>query len=226
MEYLKFETHCHTGDVSACGRVPAAEMVALYKAAGYSGLCITDHINPFTFGPELDTWEKKSRYFLQGYRNAKAAAGDDFDVLLGGEFHFHENNNDYLVYGMTEELVEKELDNDILDWGIKRFSDFCRANGLLLIQAHPFRNSMQINSPGTVDGIEVLNCHPRHDSRNFIAELWANRFGLLKTSGSDAHQPDDVGTGGIYVPQRLRTLDDLVREIRSGAKLIRPAGAV
>ena len=103
MEYLKFETHCHTGDVSACGRVPAAEMVALYKAAGYSGLCITDHINPFTFGPELDTWEKKSRYFLQGYRNAKAAAGDDFDVLLGGEFHFPENNNDYLVYGMTEE---------------------------------------------------------------------------------------------------------------------------
>ena len=34
MEYLKFETHCHTEEVSACGRVPAADMVKLYKAAG------------------------------------------------------------------------------------------------------------------------------------------------------------------------------------------------
>ena len=226
MEYLKFETHCHTAEVSACGRVPAAEMAALYKAAGYSGLCITDHINPWTFPETLTSWEEKSRYFLQGYRNAKAAAGEDFDVLLGGEFHFYENNNDYLVYGLTEEFVEKELDNDILDWGIQRFSDFCRANGLLLIQAHPFRSAMQINPPDRIDGIEVLNCHPRHDSRNFIAELWANRFGLLKTSGSDAHQPEDIGTGGIYVKQRLSTIDMLVNEIRGGAKLIRPAGAV
>ena len=226
MNYLKFETHCHTEEVSACGRVPAAEMVKLYKAAGYSGMCITDHINPWTFPDELKTWEEMSRYFLQGYRNAKAAAGDDFDVLLGAEFHFHENNNDYLVYGLTEKFVEKELAADILDWGIKCFSDFCRANGLLLIQAHPFRNSMQVNDPALLDGVEVLNCHPRHDSRNFIAEHWANRFGLLKTSGSDAHQPDDVGTGGIYVSKRLRTIDDLVSEIRGGAKLIRPAGAV
>jgi len=226
MEYLKFETHCHTGEVSACGQVPAAEMVALYRAAGYSGMCITDHINPWTFPETLTNWEEKARYFLQGYRNAKAAAGDDFDVLLGAEFHFYENNNDYLVYGLTEDFVEKELDNDILDWGIRRFSDFCRANGLLLIQAHPFRNGMQINGPDRVDGIEVLNCHPRHDSRNFIAELWANRFGLFKTSGSDAHQPGDVGTGGIYTAKRLTTIDNLASEIRSGAKLIRPAGAV
>ncbi len=227
MDYLKFETHCHTGEVSACGRVPAAEFVSLYKAAGYSGLCITDHINPWTFPKEVcGSWEKMLRYFLRGYQSARAAAGDDFDVLLGAELHFHENSNDYLIYGLTEDFMAREFDADILDWNIRRLSDFCRANDLLLIQAHPFRTGMTVTDPALLDGVEVMNGHPRHDSRNFMAEAWANRFGLLKTSGSDAHDPGDVAYGGIYIEHRLRTIDDLKAEIRRGAKLIRPAGAV
>ena len=218
----RFETHVHSAEVSRCGRVPAAEMVGLYKAAGYSGLCLTDHINPWTFMDlDLPTWEDKVTHFLKGYHAAKEAAGEDFTVLLGAEFHFHENNNDYLVYGLTEDILYG-LGGDILDWGIAKFSPFCRENGLLLMQAHPFRNSMVVNKPDVVDGIEVMNGHPRHDSRNFIARAWAEHYGLLMSSGSDAHERGDQARGGLLTEKPITSLEELIAEIRKGAKLIIP----
>lgn len=35
---------------------------------------------------------------------------------------------------------------------------------MLFYQAHPFRNSMKITNPELLDGIEVYNGHPGHDS--------------------------------------------------------------
>ncbi len=222
MDYLKFELHAHTGNVSRCGKVPAPNLVRLYKEAGYCGMIITDHINPYTFeGLDLPTWEDKAEYFLTGYRSALAAAGDDFSVFLGAEMHFYESSNDYLVFGITEELLKDGLDNDFLNWGIVRFSAFCREHGLLLIQAHPFRKDMVIIDPDLVDGYEVVNAHPRHDSRNYIAEAWAKRFGKLMTAGSDAHQAVDAARSGILLDHRPLSLEEIVQEIRGGARLIR-----
>ncbi len=222
MKYHKFELHAHTCEVSRCGKVPAAEMVRLYREAGYCGMMITDHINPYTFeGLDLPTWKDKAEHFLTGYRRALAAAKEDFSVFLGAEMHFYESSNDYLVFGLTEDLLRYGLDNEFLNWGILRFSDFCRANDLLLIQAHPFRKDMVIIDPDLVDGYEVVNAHPRHDSRNFIAESWARRYHKLMTAGSDAHQAVDAARSGILMDHRPLSLDEIVLEIRSGARLIR-----
>ena len=38
-----YETHLHTSEGSACGRSKAADIVHAYKAAGYTGIIITDH---------------------------------------------------------------------------------------------------------------------------------------------------------------------------------------
>ena len=222
MEYRKFELHAHTSEVSRCGKVPAAEMVRLYREAGYCGMMITDHINPYTFeGMDLPTWEDKAEHFLKGYRSALASAGDGFSVFLGAEMHFYESSNDYLVFGLTGDLLKHGLDNDFLSWGIVRFSGFCRENDLLLIQAHPFRKDMVIIDPDLVDGYEVVNAHPRHDSRNFIAEAWARRYHKLMTAGSDAHQAVDAARSGILMDHRPLSLEEVVREIRGGARLIR-----
>ena len=223
MKQYLFELHAHTSDISRCGQIPAEKLVELYESAGYSGMVITDHINRMTFqNLELATWKDKVDYFLRGYHTAKSVASSDFTVLLGAEFCFTENYNDYLVYGLTEDLMYNALDNEILQWGIGRFSAFCRDNDLLIIQAHPFRNYMFITPPKLIDGVEVMNCHPRHDSRNFLAQSWAEHFGLLKISGSDAHQPQDVGRGGILTQQPISSLSELINEIRNCAELIIP----
>lgn len=47
MKY-KYELHCHTDEVSLCGKVPAGEIAEMYRQAGYSGIVITDHYLPMT----------------------------------------------------------------------------------------------------------------------------------------------------------------------------------
>lgn len=226
MREYRYETHLHTSDVSVCGKSPADEMIRACIAAGYDGTVVTDHINPSTFAKlDLPGWERKSEHFLKGYRKAcEAARGTDFTVLLGAEFHFFENFNDYLVYGLTEDILCREIDDTIFEWGIKRFSAFCRDHDLLLIQAHPFRVDMTMVRPGLLDGIEVMNGHVNHDSRNFLARAFADYAGYIKTAGSDAHHVDDVGQGGIITDHRITDISEIVAEFRKGAKLIIPEG--
>ena len=38
-----YDTHVHTDESSACGKVPGRQAARLYKAAGYQGIVITDH---------------------------------------------------------------------------------------------------------------------------------------------------------------------------------------
>ena len=107
MERFFTELHAHTSDTSRCGGVCATDLVALYKQAGASTVVMTDHLSPSTFEAYKSTdlsWAEKTDIFLQGYRNAKAAAGDELTVLLGMELRFDRkgDNNDYLVYGLTE----------------------------------------------------------------------------------------------------------------------------
>lgn len=65
------------------------------------------------------------------------------------------------------------------------------------MQAHPFRNGLKIVDPKHLDGIETYNGNPRHDSRNEIAKAWAQKFGMLETSGSDFHEREDFARGGV-----------------------------
>ena len=41
MEYI-YETHCHTSQGSACGRMTGEELARFYKDAGYDGVIVTD----------------------------------------------------------------------------------------------------------------------------------------------------------------------------------------
>lgn len=43
-----YETHLHTSEGSACGRSRAIDIVDAYKAAGYTGIIITDHFSTAT----------------------------------------------------------------------------------------------------------------------------------------------------------------------------------
>lgn len=43
-ETYKFDTHIHTSEVSTCANMGVEETVRRYHAAGYSGICSTDHL--------------------------------------------------------------------------------------------------------------------------------------------------------------------------------------
>ncbi len=86
---------------------------------------------------------------------------------------------------------------DLLNMNISSFSALAQKNGLMIYQAHPFRFGMKITNVKYLDGIEVCNRNIEHDSHNDIAALWAEKFGLKETAGSDHHQKGNEGLAGI-----------------------------
>lgn len=214
MEY-KYEIHCHTKEVSRCGALPVAELIKIYKDAGYSGIVLTDHYSPMTFNPsEFFSKKKAIDHYLRAYREAKKYNTDDFTVLLGMELRFHATVNDYLIYGISEELLY-----DIpflLHLYIRRASKLLRSKGCLFLQAHPFRKFITRANPKYLDGVEVYNGKADKES-NALAEKWANDIGAnVRISGSDCHRESGAAIGGIITNELIKSNDDLIRILKSG----------
>ena len=215
----KIETHLHTNHVSKCGHLSAAEIVKGYADAGYSALIVTDHYNRTTFdflGIDPAAPGDKLTPFLDGYRRVREEAEKvGIRVFRGAELRFDECENDYLFYGWLDDvLAEPEV---VFRMGIAGFAPMARAAGGLIIQAHPYRRSCTPAIARYLDGVEVRNMNPRHDSHNDRAEAYAEEYGLIRTSGSDCHRTEDIGLGGIvtnYLPSDVLSMTRLIRSRR------------
>jgi hypothetical protein len=121
------------------------------------------------------------------------------DIQLGMELRFDENLNDYLVYGLTR---NSQIEQKLYRLGLKGFRKLTAGSGIVIVQAHPFRFGMIPASPELIDGIEVYNGNPRHDSKNRQAFEHAEAKGLKMISGSDFHRIGDEARGGVIVEDR------------------------
>ncbi len=210
-----WEAHAHTAEISPCGNIPAAELAELYIREGYTGVVITNHFSHYGFTYMRDTgWEEQVNWFYNGYLAVREAAGDRLRVLFGMELNVEGDPNDYLIYGVTKDFLLAHP--ELLQLDIRAVSRLVRENGMLLFQAHPFRNQMRIVPPDLLDGMETFNGNLRHDSRNFITAQWAERYGLLKVGGSDFHEYEDLARGGFFTGRDIQDNDDLLAALREG----------
>lgn len=209
--------HCHSGNVSSCAHATAEEIIEKYVDAGYTTLISTEHINPWTFPREIEggSWKGKLDYFMNGYEKLLEAANGRINVLLGAEIRFmRENNSDYLVYGLTEDFLRDLGDPRYMN--IHTLSQVLRENGMMIFQAHPFRPTMMVTDPKLLDGIEIANLSPWHESYNDIAEAWARRNSLIGISGTDFHNSDHTPLGGILTESEIKTSAELLSVLRGG----------
>lgn len=215
---FQLETHCHTEEVSICGKVPAAQLVEELKRSGFDGAVITDHFHHGFLDGIPGSWHDKIDRYLEGYRAAKAA-GDEIGVRIfcGLEFRTTESHNDYLVFGVTPELLYRTPDLHL--YSIPALRELADREGLLIVQAHPFRKGLFREDPALLDGVEVYNGNARHDSHNPDALRFAQENGLLPFSGSDHHQTEDRGRGGMLLPREPKDEADLVRLLPLGGLL-------
>ncbi len=219
MEYVT-ELHCHSGDVSNCATATAQEIIDEYCAAGYTSLVLTNHFSRYTFAGSYgkfhgDPEDHNDRvdFFMSGYKELKALAADRLNILFGVELRSNQDENDYLIYGVDEYFLREHP--DIMDMSVTALREEINAYGGLLFQAHPFRNHMNIRPPARLDGIEVFNGNTVLDSRNDIALLWAEKYGLLMSSGSDFHHSKkDRANGGIITDVPITNEAQLVEILR------------
>jgi predicted metal-dependent phosphoesterase TrpH len=216
----KYELHAHTHECDRGAVLGARELVQLYKDAGYDGIVITDHyIERFYtrwFPDEVEglTHEQQVFRWQKGYRTAKEEGEKiGFTVLPGAEVRFDGHPNDYLIYGLNEDYF----------FTVPRLNELKDVDALLsilpkdvcVVQAHPFRDEMEVKNPTGLFGIEVFNGGTER-FRNEMARLFALHYGLPMTSGSDIHNIKRLAKGGITTDIRIKTPDDLIYVLRSG----------
>lgn len=214
----KIEPHLHTTYVSKCGWLGAAPLIKYYKEAGYSAICVTDHYNRTCFDySDIDLLGDgdKIEAFLEGFRRLKKEGeAHGIKVYEGAEMRFDGSDNDYLLYGFHHELLADP--EKIISEGLEAFAPKYRADGALMIQAHPFRKKCSPADPKLLDGVEVLNRNPRHENNNDMALAFAKENNLIISAGSDCHRPEDIALTGILAETLPEDSFEFAELLRSG----------
>lgn len=202
MKQYLYDPHTHTAETSKCGYLNAADVVDRYVKNGFSGLVVTDHLHP-EYLSRIDTehdWQKVMDHFLSGYHASKQR-GDElgFDVILGAELRFPENDNDYLVYGIDEQWLRSNP--YMCCMSAQEFYDKFH-DQVLIIHAHPYREGSAPVQETAVDGAEIINANPRHDNHNDMAwALCCRNPQYLRLAGSDTHRSGDEARAGVILPE-------------------------
>ena len=213
---MKIDLHVHSKEISSCGKLSVEEIVDIYAGTDYDAIVLTNHFNAETANL-LETEEKFDfeEIYSETYEKAYLYGKEKGLLVLNGyEIRFDGSSNDYLVYGMDRKTAKEY--RKIFQMSAEEFGSYAREKGFLFYQAHPFRKGMKIVDPACLFGLEVKNTHPRHDSRNDIAMMWAEKFGLRKIGGSDCHQVQDAGGSGIITERNVENTDDLVAVLKDG----------
>ncbi len=209
----KYYLHVHTNETSECSKVKAIDAVRAYKEKGFSGIVITDHYYKMLFDKYNKLpWQKQVDRYLSGFRAAfNEGLKTGLHILLGMELTLHGERNDYLLYGFNEDLLYNTSDLYMMTQA--EMKNFAAANDLIIYQAHPFRRNMTRSL--YVDGIEVYNGHSGHQSNNEEAYEYAKKEGLLMISGTDFHNIQDTGNGGVLFKARPRDEQHLCMLLRA-----------
>ena len=111
-------------------------------------------------------WEERIDLFWKGYEDAKAE-GDriGLDVFFGLEQNFA--GDEYLVYGLDKAYMKAHPEME--HWNRRQQLEEVHKAGGCVIQAHPFRNGCVPADAKLLDGVEVFNMHPGHNSRCILA---------------------------------------------------------
>ncbi len=217
MAEYKYETHLHTCQGSACGRLTGAEQADLYKGFGYTGIVVTDHFfNGNCAIPRDLPWKERVEQFCAGYRSAKKR-GDEIglQVFFGLETNFH--GQEFLLYGLSEEWLKEQ--EDMLSWSPKEQFEKVTAAGGFVVQAHPYRTAPYIPEvklyPDCCEAFELYNAHNAPEA-NAQAVAYAKEHDIHGTGGTDAHGPVQP-RGGMIFEKKWETIKDYMSAVRSGS---------
>ncbi len=229
----KYETHAHTSLCSGCGRSTPEEMVAAYAAAGYAGLCITDHF--FLGNSCVDRtlpWDDFVRAYWDAYLRAKKFAEEfypDLTVIFGIEHSI--GGNPLGKYGGGRELLFYGIDLDFLrahpnfhEQPVELIAGAVHKVGGFITLAHPFRAEPYIdpNAPlfnELCDGVEAYNAHNRPADANPKGMAFADAHPeLVRMSGGDEHFAggSGVGAAGMAFEYPVRTATEFIAALRRG----------
>ena len=214
-----YETHLHTSPLSNCAGATVRETLEFYESAGYAGVFLTDHFIDGNIDLSLRQLPYKERieaYF--GVHEEAISIGKELGIDVFSAFEMSYHGTDFLVYGIGKEWCLAHEDMDKMKKS--ELLSLLKADGALLIHAHPFRESKQIDHfrlyPRQVDGVEVFNAG-RSDFENGFAEHYTKYYDLIRFAGSDNHTGKNRELfGGMATEEPIKCDRDFIDAVLSG----------
>ena len=214
------DPHVHSKEISKCSVISVEDLIDAKKAAGYDGAVLTNHWQAWYYAPE------NMREFLKEYvaayeRGKKYAEEKGFLLMFGVEVTITDPSySDWLLYGITEEQLLSAP--DLSRFNQVQLYEYCRENGIFLVQAHPFRTPIVPLDPKYMDAVEI-NCHPNHGDlpRREKVVAFAKEHSLALTCGVDYHSREMDILAGMIVPDDIKTAGDFARHLRGGVTTVK-----
>jgi len=196
---FRLDLHLHTSRFSPCAEMSPQEALEAARAAGLDGVVITDHNRNW---PQADL-NRLSR--------------DSGLVVLGG-IEVTTTGGDILAYGPCPDFERIPSPEELAQAAPEAF----------LAAAHPFRGFLLFGF-GELDLDEAANRTPFHlvqgvevanikvtPQENALAARVADKLGLVKIGGSDAHLSREVGLSRSVFEDRITSQAELVAALRAG----------
>ena len=181
----RIELHAHSYPGSKCSEISPKEIVKQYTQHGYDAVVLTNHFL-YEYFEGLTKEEAITQYYQDYNEMCELGESSGLKILLGAEIRFTENMNDYLIYGVDREVLGRVY--DYFAQGVVTFRKEVCFPKSVFIQAHPFREPCVPVAAQLLDGIEVFNLHPGHNSRIALAACYAKENNIsMITAGSDLH---------------------------------------
>ena len=217
----KIELHAHSRPVSSCSKLLVPELIARLKEQGYHEVVLTNHFS--SGGKFMKTDDPVATYLADYYAAREEGERAGIRVLLGAEYRFNENNNDYLVFGVDEAMLRETCRR--FDMTFHQFYEEYHSDDLLIMQAHPFRPGLEQMAPDHMDGVEAFNVHPHHNSMIALAARWGQENNIpILTIGTDLHNPGFEGLSATRTKVLPENEKELVALLRSGDYMMEIAG--
>ena len=208
----RIELHAHTKPASSCAEIPTEDVLRTFKDDGYSGIAITNHFYQGAKGMAIEQFAEF--YKAELFNALELGEKIGIKVYAGAELRFvNQNNNDYLLFGYNPDDLYYILQN--LYGTLEDFVRNYKTDEMFLLQAHPFRNGMEQIDADLLDGVEVFNMHPNHNSRVAVAEKYAEKNRKIKTMGTDYHHLNHDNLCATRTPYLPRNEKELIKLLRS-----------
>ncbi len=225
----KLETHFHTSPVSVCSRLTAEDAAEKYAACGFNAVMLTNHYSRSYIERNGVSEKEWLDAYIAAYREMLAeGAKRGLEVFLGAEVTLFapycqymrdrysaeflaQNYADYILIGVTEEFL---ADSPMLcDLDLKELRAVCHDNGVLAVQAHPFRTEQNhsLKDVSLLDGLEINGCVGFSTSCEKEVLSVAAENGLIVTCGGDTHCDWHKLRSAVFVPDDVNDSVALAR---------------
>ena len=206
-----YDFHVHTSGISRCSRLSPEQLCRAILKDGLDGFVLTNHYAPRHVTLPFEEWLVKYQKEYEYTREVAKSMG--LHTFFGIEVTI--DGKDFLIYGLDSSVLF-ESDGPLYDYSLAALSAFVHEKGGLLFHAHPFRGGGTPANASLLDGYEV-NCHPLY-GENFSEQTHAlaEQTHTLLTCGSDFHGDVYKAHCGVYLPDDVRTEEELGAYLKMG----------